>query len=442
MNNSISKNFTMGGLLKFTLPSMIMMVFVAIYSMFGSIMASQYIGENALSAINIVFPLFSSVLAVAIMLATGANAIIASNLGEGNKQKARENFTRIFLFGTFLGVLFSILSILFRHPIILFLGASADLVPLCETYLIGYALAFPFLFWQVYAQYFFVTVGKPTFGMVIVIIGGLLNILVSYVTIAVLKIGILGAALGVGISYFIPGFIFFVYFLTHKKGLLYFVKPKKHKLFLTKTCTNGSSEMVTNLAIAAVTAMLNLLMMRLKGNDGIAAVSIITQFQFVLNSLYIGFGGGVAPIFAYANGEKNHTQVKNVFKMSMIFVSISSCVLVLLCLLFSTQIISIFLHPSSSAFSLAKNGFVIFSLGYLFAGTNIFASVFFTSLSNGKISALISFLRTFVFIVGMLLILPNLLGETGVWLSIPIAEILGTIVSIYLLKKYKNTYHY
>lgn len=442
MENAISRKFQMGSLLKFTLPSMVMMLFVAVYSMFGSIFASKYIGEHALSAINIVFPLISTILAIAIMFSTGANAIIASNLGEGNETKARENFTRIFIWGTIIGVILAIISIVFRTTIVKALGASTLLVPLCEEYLTVYALAFPFVFWQVYAQYFFVTVGKPNFGMVIVIIGGVLNILFSYLAMAVWKIGIAGAAIGVVIAYVIPGAIFVIYFCTHKNGSLYFVKPKKHKRFLLDTCTNGSSEMVTNLAIAVVTALLNIIMIKLKGDDGIAAVSVIVQVQFLLNSMYIGFGGGVAPIIAYAKGEENYQQIKNVFHLSKRFVIISSIVLVVICLLFSDFIVGAFLKPESSAFGLAKTGFIIFSMGYLFAGMNIFASVFFTSLSNGKISALISFLRTFVFIVGMLLVLPLVMGATGVWISIPIAETLGIIVVLVLLKKYKTIYHY
>jgi len=442
LENSISQSFTASKLMRFTLPSIIMMLFLAICSMFCSIFAANYVGEDALSAINIVFPLISTVLAVAIMFAAGSNAIIASNLGSGDYEKAKQNFTAIFIFGTIIGVIFSIISLLFKTEIIHFLGSTPELQVLCEEYLTAYVLVFPFIFWQVYAQYFFVTIGKPVFGMGSVIIGGICNITLAYLSMAVWNLGILGAALGAATGSIIPGIIFVIYFSVKKDAILCFVKPKRHKKFLINTCSNGSSEMVTNLAIAIVTAILNIIMMKLAGKDGIAAVSVIVQVQFLLNSTYIGFGGGVAPIFAYAKGENNSKQIKTVFKLSIRFVAISSIVLVVLSLIFADNIVGAFISPESSAYELAKTGFVIFSIGYFFAGTNIFASVFFTSLSNGKISAIISFLRTFAFILGMLLVLPLLWGTTGVWLAIPIAESLALLVSIWFLKKYKTIYHY
>lgn len=442
MAESISQKFTTRSLLKFTLPSVVMMVFIAVYSMLGSVFAANYVGEDALAAINIVFPVASVIIAISVMFSTGSNAIISSELGKGNHQRAREHFTTIVITGAILGFVLTVLSLVFRRQIVMALGAGGELVELAESYLSVYALVFPIMFCQIFSQFFFVTIGKPILGLSIFVVGGTMSILTGYLSMAVFKIGIIGAALGSIVAFAVPGIFFIVYFKVRKDNVLYFVKPVVHKGFIKKVCSNGSSEMVTNLAIAIVTVFLNIIMKHLCGDDGISAVSVIVQVQFLLSSMYIGFGGGVAPIIAFAKGQGNNEQIKNVFHIAKRIVIISSVVLVTLCLVFTDYVVGIFLSEQSFAYAIARNGFTLFSVGYLFVGINIFSSVFFTALSNGKVSALISFLRTFLFIVGMLCILPNIMGVTGVWLSIPIAEMLGFVVVVFILKKYKTTYHY
>ncbi len=442
MSNSISHKFSMHRLLLFTLPSILMMIFVAIYLMANSILIAKYIGQDALEATNIVFPLISVFLAIAIMYATGSNAIISANLGEGNEQKARENFTVIVIVGIITGVALTIAMQVFCRPIVTLLGATENLMPYCIKYLSTYSYIIPFIFIQIASQYFFVTIGKPIHGMISNMTGGVLCLATCYITIAKMKMGLLGSVLGLGCSFVIPAIFFIFYFLFNKSNSLYFVKPKLHKAFLFHSCTNGSSEMVTNLAIAVVTATLNLIMMKLVGEDGVAAVTVIVQVQFFFNSIYIGFGAGIAPIFAYAQGSEDHEQTKTVFKLALIFVLISSVLLVIVSYLLNDMIVGAFISPINPAYSLAKTGFCIFALGYFFAGFNIFTSVFFTSLSNGKLSALISFLRTFLYILSMLLILPPIWGTTGVWLAIPFGETMTAITGFIMLKKKQSTYHY
>lgn len=437
MSNPISQSFTIKSLLTFTLPSTIMMVFLATYTMSGSMLAAKYVGQDAFAAMNIAFPFISTIAAIAVMFATGSNAIVASNLGEKNYKRARENFTTIVAVGTLIGTSLSVFTFLFKVKIISFLGAPLELQKLGENYLSVYSIAFPFMFLQIFCQYFFVTIGKQLYSMSALIVGGILSFISSYISMAILNIGVIGAAIGSVISFILPGILFIMYFLFKKNNLLYFIKPKLHKNFLLNTCINGSSEMVTNFAIAIVTMVLNLLMSRAVGANGIAAVAVIVQVQFLLNSVYIGFGGGIAPIFAYAKGSNNYHQIKNVFNLSKKLIIISSVLLVIVSLTFASKIVLLFIAEGSPAFELALEGFKIFALGYFFAGTSIFASVFFTSLSNGKVSVLISFLRTFVFILGMLLILPPILNTTGIWLAIPAAEFLSLIVVLFIFKKNK-----
>lgn len=442
MSYSISQKFNTGSLFKFALPSIIMMLFCAISAMMGSVISSNYISQNAMAAINIIFPIPGTVLAIAIMLATGANAIISRNLGEGNFQKARENFTVIIILGILVGLILSIITLLFEDPLLRFLGSTTALNGYCKTYLNIYAYAIPFVFLEISAQYFFVTIGKPMYGMMVVVLGGMSNIMLNVILVAWLKIGMTGTGIAIASSFVLPGLFFGLYFLLNRDCVLHFVRPVRHRKFIISSCTNGSSEMVTNLAFACVTALMNHIMLDLAGETGLVAVSVIVQTQFLLNSIYIGFGAGVAPIFGFAYGKDNREQTKTVFKISLRFVLISSLLLVILCQILTTVIVGLFISPDSVAYTMGKTGFRIFAFGYFFAGFNIFSSVFFTSLSNGKLSALISFLRTFVFIVGMLMFLPRILGTMGVWLAIPIAEVLASIVSAALLKTHRKVYHY
>ena len=442
MNNPISKNFNTVSLLKFVLPSMIMMLFISVYTMTGSIYAGNFINQSAMAAINIVAPLFSSIIAVAVMFATGSNAIIAKNLGQGNYKEAREKFSYLFIIAIITGIFLTIFVLSFDEKILNFLGSTSELDLYTKEYLRTLALTFPFIFLQIFGQYFSVTIGKPILGLIFAIISTISNLLITHITIVDLNIGVKGAAMGLGSSFIFPAIIFSVLLSLKKNWILHFVKPKRYPGFMSDVCFNGSSEMVTNLAISTVTMTLNLLMGKSNGEDGIAAVAVIASLQFFLNSMYIGFGAGVAPIFSFAQGTDNRAQTKSVFKISTSFVAISSLILVIFCFIFKENIVSIFIRSNSPAYVLAIDAFSIFSLGYLFAGMNIFASVFFTSASNGKVSALISVLRTFIFILGMLAILPKFLGVKGVWLSIPIAETLAILVSMFLFKKYRSVYHY
>ncbi len=442
VNNSIAKKFNTGSLLRFVLPSMAMMLFISIYSMVGSIYAGNFINQNAMAAINIVSPLFSVVIAISVMFATGANAIIAKNLGEGKNTEAKEKLSYLFIIAIATGIVITIVSLMFDDEILYFLGSTETLHGYAKEYLGILCLSFPFVFLQIFGQYFTVTIGKPVLGLVFAIISMVSNLILTHITIINLNLGITGAGIGLVSTFVIPAIIFSVMLFVKKNWALHFVKPKHHSRFMLNVCFNGSSEMVTNLAISIVTMVLNLLMKNFHGEDGIAAVTVIVSLQFFLNSMYIGFGAGVAPIFAFAQGRNDIKQTKNVFKISTKFVIISSAVLVIVAFVLKDFIVGVFIDEQSPAFNLATNAFSIFSLAYLFAGMNIFTSVFFTSVSNGKISALISFLRTFAFILGMLTILPGIFGTAGVWLSIPIAEFLAVIVSMFLLKKYRSVYNY
>lgn len=447
MNNPLSKKFSPSSLLKFTLPGMVMMIFTSIYSMLAGIFSSTYIdtgtSHDAFNSIILIQPISTIVIAIAVMFATGSNAIIAKNMGENKTKTAKENFTVITILGVLIGIIITAICFIFDDQLIKLLGGSGDgLISKSKLYLHIISLSFPFVFLQILGQYYFVTVGKQILGLISFVLGGVANILINIIFIKVINTGMYGPGAATTAGFVIPGIIFIIFFAIKRDSPLHFIKPKLHPRYIRDTCTNGSSEMVGNLAVALIAILFNIIMIKLKGDDGLAAVGVISQVKFMLNSLYIGFGSGVAPIFAYAYGKGEHKQIRNVFNISIKFVLISSAVLVALSLALSKFIVGLFIESDGTAFNLALTGFRIFSVGYLFAGFNIFTSVFFTSVSNGPLSALVSLLRTFVFVAGMLLILPNIIGVTGVWLAIPIAEALASGVCIFLIDKKKNIYLY
>lgn len=441
-DNHLGQEFHFASLLKFVAPTVIMLVFMSLYQMVDGVFVSKFVGEQALSALNIVYPVPSIIIAVSIMLATGGSAIIARNMGEGKDQEAKENFTLIILAGTVLGIGFLVSGVWFIKPLIRLLGATPALYDFCYDYLLILILSAPLAVFQMLFQNFFVTVGKPHLGLSLTILGGISNIVLDYVFIKQWNFGVSGAALATAIGYAIPGLFGLFYFAWNRKGTLYFVKPVFRAKVLLHCCINGSSEMVNNLAIAITTFLFNILMLKYAGEAGVAAITIVLYAQFLMTSTFMGFSTGIAPIISYNYGSQNIRQLKRIFTISIYLVLAVSAVTFLVAECWSDGLITVFTSAESEVFVLTKHGFTIFSFSFLFTGINIFASALFTAFSNGKISAILSFLRTFFFLVFCLLGLPLIWGVDGIWLAVPIAEILAFFISVYYLVKYKKIYHY
>lgn len=442
MSNRLSQNFNAYSLIKFTFPTTIMLIFMSLYQMVDGVFVANFVGENALSAINIVYPVPSVMIAISIMLATGGSAIIAKNMGEKKGQEAKENFSLLILTGFILGIVCLILGLLFLEPLIYMLGATEKLYQYCYDYLRILVLTAPLAVFQMLFQNFFVTAGKPHIGLTMTIVGGCVNIVFDYIFIKICGWGVTGAAVATAMGYTIPAIGGLLYFSINRKGTLYFVKPIFRKRVLLYTCTNGSSEMVNNIAACISTFLFNILMLKYAGESGVAAITVVLYAQFLMTSVFMGFSSGVAPVISYNYGKQNNSQLKNLFKISMRIVLTISVIVFVLSELFSTVIIRVFVAPESAVFQIAKHGFALFSISFLFTGVNIFSSALFTAFSNGKASAIISFLRTFVFLIACLLILPLMLKIDGIWLAVPAAEGFALIVSLYYLIKYRKFYHY
>lgn len=335
------------------------------------------------------------------------------------------------------------MSFIFINPLLKFLGANDSIYNYCFNYAVISLIFLPATMFSVVFQTFFITIGKANLGLTFTIIGGISNVILDYVFIKVLNFGISGAAIATGIGYSIPGLLGLAYFIFNRKNSLYIVKTKIFNLkLLSETCINGSSEMVSSLSASIVTLLFNNILMKLIGVDGVAAVTVILYIQGLLVAVFMGYSMGCSPLISFNYGKKDNDRLHKIYKLSIIGILVVSILVFMFGLLKSDLLVSIFTSNGTNVYKLSNIGLKLFSISFLFMGLNLFTSALFTALSNGKISAIISFLRTLVFIVISVLVLPLLIGINGVWLSVPVSELLSLIVSIFYLKKYKSKYKY
>lgn len=439
--NPLSRNYTLCSLLKFTFPTIAMMIFMGVYTLTDTIFVSRFVNTDALSAINIVCPVINIIVGLGTMLATGGSAIVARKMGLGEIKRAKQDFTLLVILGILIGFIIAILGALFIDEIIWGLKASKVLFLYCKEYLLLLFLFTPASILQTLFQSLLVTAGKPTLGLLLSVGAGIANIVLDYICIVILDMGIMGAALGTGIGYMIPA-VFGILFFSKQKHRLSFVKPIFDISVIKESCINGSSEMVSQISTAVTTFFFNLTMMKLLAENGVAAITIIIYTQFLMTTLYIGFSMGVAPIISFNYGAKNTERLKKVYKMCLKMIAVSSIVIFSIAIFGGNQLVGLFTKPGTNVYEIATNGFMLFSFSFLFSGANIFSSATFTALSNGKTSAIISFFRTFGFIMIGLLILPKYLHVTGVWLAVPIAELLTFGMSLGFILYYKSRYKY
>ncbi len=436
--NPLSQDFDLKSLLKFAFPTIVMMLLMGLYTIVDTIFVARFAGTDALSALNIVCPVINLIVGLGTMLATGGSAVIARKMGAGEHTRASQDFTLIIAAGVLLGAVIAAAGTVFLDRIVRGLGAGRILFPYCRSYLFTLLLFTPAGILQVLFQNLFVTAGRPAAGMALGLGAGAANILFDYIFMVPFRMGISGAALGTGIGYLLPTAAGILFFATGN-GSLRFRKPVPDLSVLAESCANGSSEMVGQAASAVTTFFFNRIMMRLLGEDGVAAITIIIYTQFLMTALYIGFSMGVAPVISYNYGKQDRMRLKKVFSISIRFILLLSVLLFLSACAFASVLVGLFSEKGTAVYEIAAQGFRIFPFSFLFCGLNIFASAAFTALSDGKRSALLSFLRTFGLLLALLLILPEWLGVTGVWLAVPAAELLTAAVTVSLLCSYCRT---
>lgn len=441
MESSFTKKFTTIEFLRFVSPAIVSMVFISLYTIIDGIFVSTLVGSDALASINIILPIINLICGFGIMMATGGGAIVAIKMGEKDYDGANNSFSFILLFSVITGILFTVISIFFVEDISLLLGATDTLLPYTITYGKIMILSTPFFILKFLFEYFTRADGNSNFSLFLSIIGGITNIILDYVFIKIFNMGILGAALATLSGIVVSCFIGLIYFLSSKSTLKIKMPKADFKLILD-TMTNGSSEMVTELSTGITTFLFNIVALKIAGENALAALTIVLYAHFLMTSVYLGFSAGVSPLISYNFGAENTDKLKETFKYSLKFILISSILVFISSLVFAPFIVGVFVKPSDDVFTLALSGLKIFAFAFLFVGINIFASGFFTAFHNGKISAIISFSRAFLFIVIGIAILPAVFKLNGLWLTVPFSELITIFLSILYIKKYRVKYNY
>lgn len=442
MQIQLSEHFTYKKLIRFVLPSIIMMIFTSIYNVVDGLFVSNFVGKTALAAINITLPFLMAIAAIGFMIGTGGSALVGKTLGEGKGKEANQYFSLLVYTALTLGIVFSILGFLFLPALGHVLGADGELLELCVLYGRISCISMPFFMLQNVFQSFFVTAEKPRLGLTVMISAGITNIVLDFLLVGVFRLGIAGAAIATVCGELLGGSFPLFYFFRKNNSLLRLGKTHFRLQVLKKAFLNGSSELMTNLSSSIVNTLYNLQLMHIAGEDGVAAYGTIMYVNFVFVSVFLGYSMGSAPIISYHYGAGNHNELKNMFKKSLSLIAIWGIVLTTAAQFLARPFSRFFVGYDVGLFEMTVHGFQIYSLVYLVNGYNIFGSSFFTALNNGILSAVISFLRTLVFQIGAIIVLPFLLGIDGVWASILVAEIMTLMITAYLFIKKRDYYHY
>ncbi len=442
MNIGLSEHFTYKKLMKFTLPTIIMMIFTSIYGVIDGIFVSNCVGSDAFAAVNLIMPAIMILGTVGFMIGTGGSALVSKTIGEGDKEKANRFFSMLIYLLTIVGFVLTILGVILIAPMAKLLGADESMLQDCIVY--GRTLLMflvPFCLQNAF-QSFLIVAEKPTFGLIISIVSGISNMILDFLLIYVFKMGVFGAALATGISQVIGVIIPLVYFIKKKNHILQFTKTKFELKPIMQSCANGSSEMLTNLSMSLVNMLFNMQLMKYIGSDGVVAFGIIMYVGFIFSGTYLGYSIGSAPIVGYHYGAENKDELKSLLKKSIILIAVTSLVMTGLAEILSKLLASIFVSYDESLLRITTTAIRLFSTSYIISGFNIFASSFFTALNNGVVSAAISFMRTLVFQIIMIYLLPAIWGINGLWLAVTFAELLALFVSIMFFIKNKKKYQY
>lgn len=437
--NVYEKPVTRKNILKFAVPTIAMTVFMSFYTMVDGLFVSNLIGTNALSAINLTAPVIQLVTAISTMLATGGSAVIMKKMGEQKAEEAREDFTFLIMVNVAAGIVMCAAGYSAVNHIFAGMNLSADVEGYCVEYLSSYLMfTVPILLMNNFTLYMIAS-EKANLSLVCSVTGGVLNMALDYLFIAGFDMGTSGAAIATGLGYCVTA-VAGLFVFSRKKSLLHFQKPAFRFKVLLSAAANGCSEMATALVTGIITMMFNWTMLHYVGEDGVAAVTIIMYVLMFASSLYTGYSYGVAPMISYYYGEKNHEKLKKLFAVSIRVIAEISLVTVGFSLLLTKPLVSVFARPDNPVYDLAVTGNRICAIALLFIGFNIFASGMFTALSNGVVSAILAFSRSFVFMLITMMVLPLIFGVSGIWLATPAAELMALLLSALMFLKYRKRY--
>lgn len=440
MKIMLSDHFTYKNLLRFTFPTVIMMVFISVYGVVDGFFVSNYAGKTAFAAINLIMPFVMVLGGMGFMIGTGGTALVSKVMGEGDPERANRLFSEMISFTVIFGAVLSAVGVAVMRPVSVLLGATPEMIDDCVLYgriVVGFTAAFML---QNVFQSFFIAAEKPKLGLAATVAAGLTNMVLDALFVGGFNWGIAGAAVATGISQCVGSIFPLIYFAAQNKSRLRlsFAMPEIKPVLAS--CANGSSELMSNISASIVGMLYNFQLMRLLGEDGVSAYGVMMYVQFIFTAVFFGFSTGSAPIISYHFGADNPSEVKNMLIKSVVFMEAAGAVLTAAAIAMSPLLADIFVGYDVQLKELTEHAFRIYCLHFVLAGFNIFASSFFTALNNGAVSAAISFIRTLVFQVAAVLLLPLVLGENGIWCSVLVADAGATVLSVIFL--YKKRYEY
>ena len=438
----LSDHFGYGRLIRFTIPSILMMIFTSIYGVVDGFFVSNFVGKTPFAAVNFIMPFLMVVGAMGFMFGTGGSALIARTMGEGGREKAQEIFSLLICAVVVSGVVIAVISIVFLRRIAMFLGAEGEMLEDCVRYGRIILVALPFLMMQYAFSSLSVTAEKPKLGLIVTVMSGVLNMTGDALFMGVFRWGIAGAAMASAMGQIVGGLVPLLYFLRKNSSSLQIRKPKWDGKALVRACTNGVSELMSNISMSIVGMLYNAQLMRYAGEDGVAAYGTIMYVDFIFLAIFIGYATGVAPVISYRYGAGNKKELNNLLKRSGVLIAIASLAMLLSSELMAAPLAGIFVGYDAELLSMTVHAYSIYAISFLFCGFSIFGSAFFTALGDGFTSAVIAFLRTLVFESACVLILPLIFGLNGIWCAIIVAEGMSVIVSVSFLVAKRKRYQY
>lgn len=437
-----SEHLTYRKLLRYAASPIIMMIFTSIYSVVDGLFLSNFAGKEAFSAVNFIMPYLMMFTCVGFMFGNGGSALIAKTLGEKQDKTANEIFSSLVLVSALTGIALAVIASLFLQPLARMLGAEGELLKNSVLYGRIYLLGTPACLIQFEFQNLYATAGKTKLGLYATVAAGMMNMILDALFVGLFSWGLVGGAVATILSQWVGGIIPLVYFGRKNSSLLRFVKCRPDGRAMLKICSNGSSEMVSNVSISIVNLLYNVQLLKYAGDDGIAAFGIMMYVNFLFNAIFWGYVTAVSPVFSYHYGAENHQELHSLFKKSVVVMGTFSILMFITSELLANPISNIFVGYDADLLELTIHGFFLFSFSFLFAGFSIFVSSFFTALNNGLISAVLSFSRVFLFQIPALLLLPLLWKLDGIWISVAVAEFCTVVFGIVCLVKYRKKYHY
>lgn len=442
MKIQLSDHFSYGRLLRFTVSSILMMIFTSIYSIVDGIFVSNFAGKEPFAAINLIMPLVSLFGGIGFMIGTGGSALVSKFLGEKKKKKANELFSFLIYVTIVFGIILSFVAWFVIPKAAELMGAKGEVYKNAVLYARILVPALTTFMLQSVFQSFLIAAEKPQLGLALTLAAGFTNIILDALFVGLFKWGVAGAAVATVIANAVGGLVPLFYFFAVKTGTLKLGKAKWDGCSLVKTFTNGSSELLTNISSSIVGMLYNIQLLKYAGVDGVAAYGVIMYVGFIFAAIFIGYSMGTAPIVSYNYGAENHSELKNIFKKSLVIIGITSVAMLAASELAAGTFASVFTSYDENLFNLTKSAFRIYSVSFLLCGLNIYGSSFFTALNNGLISALLSVFRTLGFQTMFILVLPVVLGENGIWIASPAAEFACMIMTIVCLIVFRKKYNY